>query len=173
MRRAAWIALAVALVAGVVAGAVAAAGGGGSSGGAGGTGAAGGAGAAGAGGPIVVVDPSPPQLPRVPAHGGGREYRPGSVRIVDRVPDPHGGPDWAVRLVEARETYDGHVKSRWLRCGQLGRVVGRAFGWIVPGTRRLDPVGLGEPWLGQCEPMPIETVSPSGVNSPVVKSSAS
>lgn len=105
--------------------------------------------------PIVsaAAVPAVPSIPIPPTRGGGRLVDPGSIRLVARTADPHGGPPWAIRMFRGRETYNGHAKGRWRRCGQLGRVVGGRFGWIVAGSTVLQPLGLDNGWSTRCEPM--------------------
>ena len=62
-----------------------------------------------------------------------------TVRIAARVSDPAGGPDWAVRTFAAR------VRTRTLRCAQLGRIdggrfVGPPFEQAMCGVPGGDPV---------------------------------
>jgi len=69
------------------------------------------------------------------------------ARIEARTPDPLGGPDWAVRVVEQQllaRRPDGRVlpSSGPQRCGELGRLVDGQFGWI-DGANVFRPVPVG------------------------------
>jgi hypothetical protein len=90
--------------------------------------------------------PAPASATPVP-HGrlpDGR-YAPGylqpqvsNTRIVARVPDPAGGPDWALRLADVvhrrverpSRSLAGTKISGRARCVQLGRMQGETFGWV-------------------------------------------
>ncbi len=74
-----------------------------------------------------------------PREGGYVRLRAaGPVRVAATVPDPRGGPPWAVRqfLAERLAPNDtdgsggGHVIGR-NRCIQLGRIHGGRFGWLT------------------------------------------
>lgn len=61
----------------------------------------------------------------------------GETRIEVRQPDPAGGPEWAIRVMEIdrmapvdqrRPHTDGKIGTGV--CAQLGRIVGGRFGWI-------------------------------------------
>lgn len=84
-----------------------------------------------------------------PREGGFVHLRAaGPVRVAVTVPDPRGGPPWAVRQFRADRlapddpggTGAGHVIGR-NRCVQLGRLHAGRFGWLTSdGTFR--PIGL-------------------------------
>jgi hypothetical protein len=90
-----------------------------------------------------------------PAYVHYRVHRP---RIAVRLPDPAGGPEWAVRVFDAervtlkkpaRTLAGGRVVGR-NRCVQLGRIQDGAFGWIYgDGRFRRVPTGT-EYRLIQC-----------------------
>jgi hypothetical protein len=72
----------------------------------------------------------------------------GTVRLVARLADPDGGPEWVVRSFAATETsppnpehpsyhHRGHPRV----CAQLGRLVRGRFGWI-DGANTFRPVGF-------------------------------
>lgn len=64
----------------------------------------------------------------------------GSVRLAARTKDPAGGPDWVVRVYEGK-TPRGRAGAAQMRCAQLGREVGGQFGWI-DGTNTFRPVAM-------------------------------
>lgn len=72
----------------------------------------------------------------------------GPPRIVAREPNPGGGPEWAVRVFPARQTWrergGGRTFGGPMGCAQLGRVYDGRFGW-VDGANVFRPV---EPGLG-------------------------
>ena len=53
-----------------------------------------------------------------------------SERIVTRVADPAGGPEWAVKLVQSQRMRNGRNIGKPQTCVQLGRIRGGEFGWI-------------------------------------------
>jgi hypothetical protein len=77
-------------------------------------------------------------------------------RIALRVPDPAGGPDWAVRVLDAdrlslqrpARTLAGALVVGRNRCVQLGRLRGGTFGWVF-GDGRFRRIGREERLL-QC-----------------------
>jgi hypothetical protein len=55
------------------------------------------------------------------------------MRVVATVPDPGGGPRWAVRVFDAQRTHDADGPTKVIgrnRCAQLGRVHRGRFGWL-------------------------------------------
>lgn len=90
-----------------------------------------------------------------PPLGRGGMLIDGRPRIVRRVADPAGGPDWALRAFPARRTWRdrrGLVVQPPDRCLQLGRLDGGRFGW-VDGRNVFRPVGLGQVGAPlQCRP---------------------
>lgn len=107
-------------------------------------------------------------VPIAPLRDHGRlpdgRYDPGRVhlrvhrpRIALRADDPHGGPDWAVRVFDAeRLTLQRPARSfsRALvvgrnRCVQLGRMRGATFGWVF-GDGRFRRTRFAEDRLVQC-----------------------
>jgi len=85
-------------------------------------------------------------------------YRVHGARIAVRLPDPAGGPEWAMKVFDAervtlkkpaRTLAGGRVVGR-NRCVQLGRIQNGAFGWIYgDGQFRRVPAGA-EGRLVQC-----------------------
>ena len=53
-----------------------------------------------------------------------------SERIVLRVADPAGGPEWAVKLIQSQRTRNGRNVAKPQTCVRLGRIEGGRFGWI-------------------------------------------
>jgi hypothetical protein len=88
---------------------------------------------------VVAVAPEPPPKPPRPSVGGlALVVDEGSVAVEQRVPDPRGGPDWAVRTFvgdlrradfDDRSFTEAELVARD-RCVQLGRIVDGAFGWV-------------------------------------------
>lgn len=101
---------------------------------------------------VVVVQAEPPPEPRRPdVDSLPLVVDEDSVALEQRMRDPRGGPDWAVRTfvgdvrrVELgdRTFADTETVGR-LRCVQLGRIVDAAFGW-VDAQRRFRAVRPGE-----------------------------
>lgn len=85
-------------------------------------------------------------------------YRVHDPKIAVRLPDPAGGPEWAVQVFDAERvnlkkparTLAGAKVIGRNRCAQLGRVQDGVFGWIY-GDGRFRPTRLGgEYQLIQC-----------------------
>lgn len=57
----------------------------------------------------------------------------GPVTVAATVPDPGGGPTWAVRVFDAERTHTADGPTKVIgrnRCAQLGRVHRGRFGWL-------------------------------------------
>lgn len=101
---------------------------------------------------VVVVRAKPPPAPRRPSVDSlPLVVDAGSVALEQRVGDPRGGPDWAVRTFVAdvrrvefgdRTFAETETVGR-TRCVQLGRIVDGAFGWL-DAQRRFRAVAPGE-----------------------------
>jgi hypothetical protein len=69
-----------------------------------------------------------------------------SVRTVETIADPDGGPAWAIRTFRAERrtitrparTLDDYAFRQTYRCVELGRVLNGRFGWLS-GDRRFRP----------------------------------
>lgn len=68
-------------------------------------------------------------------------------RVVARVPDPYGGPVWAVRIFRRPNIRflpgPRRVRSGTVDCAQVGRIVRGRFVWIDPRRRTAIPVPVG------------------------------
>lgn len=119
--------------------------------------------------PAPAGDPRRPRIAAarpVPRGVGMVQLRPrGPIRVELRVPDPRGGPDWAVRTFVADRVTPPEGRRPGVdpvigrpRCAQLGRIVGGRFGRIdaantfrpVPVAYRVAPLWCGSrlPALG-------------------------
>ncbi|WP_026910208.1 hypothetical protein [Patulibacter minatonensis] len=70
-----------------------------------------------------------------------------AARVVATVPDPYGGPRWAVRTFRRPDIRflpgPRRVRRGTLDCAQVGRMLGGRFVWILPGARRAVDVPVG------------------------------
>jgi hypothetical protein len=99
----------------------------------------------------LVTGPLRTALPGVAAPGHDERLpvtapeRPGrGARVIARVADPYGGPDWAVRTFTARSVRTSSVRpARRVAqtCAQVGRLLDGLFVWIDPHR----PRALGVP----------------------------
>ena len=79
----------------------------------------------------VRADEPPVREPRpIGAARSEITARVSSERIVTRVADPAGGPEWAVKLVQSQRMRNGRNIAKPQTCVQLGRIRGGEFGWI-------------------------------------------
>ena len=108
--------------------------------------------------PVPVSKQPPGRLPDGRFEAGYVQYRVHHVKVVARIPDPGGGPDWALKRFDAERialdrparTLAGAKVIGRNRCVQLGRVKDGAFGWIYgDGSFRRVPTGR-EYGLLQC-----------------------
>ncbi|MEV4419142.1 hypothetical protein AB0L40_04095 [Patulibacter sp. NPDC049589] len=96
-------------------------------------------------GPLRTAMPgvaAPGHDERLPVAGPARPGH--GARIVARVPDPYGGPDWAIRTFAARSLrYSDKRPPRRVHqtCAQVGRILDGTFVWIDPHR----PRALGVP----------------------------
>lgn len=113
---------------------------------------------AGAASPVPIAPPrDTSRLPDGRFDPSRVHYRVERPRIALTVPDPGGGPDWAVRLFDAeRLTIRKPVRSLRgalvvgrNRCVQLGRLSGGRFGWVFGDGRFRATPGI-EHTLLQC-----------------------
>jgi hypothetical protein len=103
--------------------------------------------AAGAAGAAVQADEPPRRTapPRAtstptPAPVGVRVH---AQRIVTRVDDPGGGPQWAVKRIDSVRLRDGRRVGNPQVCVQLGRLRDGVFGWVF-GDGAFRPLGPDE-----------------------------
>jgi hypothetical protein len=108
--------------------------------------------------PIPVSARPPGRLPDGRFAAGYVHYRVHHTRVPVRIPDPAGGPDWALKSFDAeRVTLDRPARTLagakaigHSRCVQLGRMQDGAFGWVyADGRFRRVPAG-NEFALVQC-----------------------
>ncbi len=108
--------------------------------------------------PVPVSARPPGRLPDGRFAAGYVQYRVHHVRVALRIPDPAGGPDWALKAFDAeRLTLDAPARTLAgakvigrNRCVQLGRMQDGAFGWVyADGRFRRVPTG-SEFGLVQC-----------------------
>jgi len=107
----------------------------------------------------VPVGARPPgRLPDGRFAAGYVQYRAHHVRVALRIPDPSGGPDWALKAFDAERlaldrparTLKGARVIGRDRCVQLGRMQDGAFGWVY-GDGRFRRVPTGSEYsLVQC-----------------------
>jgi hypothetical protein len=108
--------------------------------------------------PVPVSARPPGRLPDGRFAAGYVQYRVHHVRVAVRIPDPAGGPDWALKAFDAERlaldrparTLAGAKVIGRNRCVQLGRMQEGAFGWVyADGRFRRVPAG-SEYGLVQC-----------------------
>ncbi|HEX8087183.1 MAG TPA: hypothetical protein VF529_23090 [Solirubrobacteraceae bacterium] len=106
--------------------------------------------------PIAAPQRHPGRLPDGRYDPSRVHYRVHRPKIAVRVPDPAGGPAWAVKVFDAerislrrpaRSLRRGLIVGR-NRCAQVGRLRDGAFGWVF-GDGRFRRIGL-EDRLVQC-----------------------
>ncbi len=108
--------------------------------------------------PVPVSARPPGRLPDGRFAAGYVQYRVHHARVTVRIPDPAGGPDWALKAFDAERlaldrparTLAGAKVIGRNRCVQLGRLQDGGFGWIyADGRFRRVPTG-SELGLVQC-----------------------
>jgi hypothetical protein len=108
--------------------------------------------------PVPVSARPPGRLADGRFAAGYVQYRAHDARVAVRVPDPAGGPDWALKAFDAervaldrpaRTLAKAKVIGR-SRCVQLGRVQEGAFGWVYADGRFRRVATGSEYGLVQC-----------------------
>lgn len=80
----------------------------------------------------------------LPSHQPGD---PATARLVARVKDPAGGPDWVLRTYRRAPLQGGRAT---VRCAQLGRWVGGRVAWVEPGASRATRLPLADAGTTVC-----------------------
>jgi hypothetical protein len=117
--------------------------------------------------PVPISARPPGRLPDGRFAAGYVQYRVHHARVAVRIPDPAGGPDWALKAFDAERialdrparTLAGAKAIGRNRCVQLGRMQDGAFGWVYgDGRFRRVPTG-SEFGLVQCTGLKRPTLS--------------
>ena len=108
--------------------------------------------------PVPISAQPPGRLPDGRFAAGYVQYRVHHVRVAVRMPDPAGGPDWALKAFDAERlaldrpsrTLAGAKVIGRNRCVQLGRMQDGAFGWVYADARFRRVTTGSEYGLVQC-----------------------